>query len=219
MKKFYQPVDLRSRAAMTAYLKGHFRYPTMNSWNQATSYACNLKVDRLGLSAEISDKLLDMLATDEFQDAMLSLRCRFGMEHDYLWQAAMNGRSGGYLVLYQGYSRPGKYKSYCRSCGQKNYTSVSETGDVCGRCGSHSRVDYATPPLEVGAYPGRGTDDSEDFEDWSMDQLRERVRLVQEFDQLADAMVAEALELARTCTVEEEEYYVPQTRKVLVPSA
>jgi hypothetical protein len=80
-------------------------------------------------------------------------------------------------------------------------------------------VDYATPPLEVGAYPGRGTDDCEDFEDWSMDQLRERVRLVQEFDQLADSMVAEALELARTCTVEEEEYYVPQTRKVLVPSA
>ena len=39
MKKFFTPVDLRSRAAMTAYLDGHFRYPTMNSWNQATSYA------------------------------------------------------------------------------------------------------------------------------------------------------------------------------------
>ena len=48
MKKFYTPVDLRSRADMTAYLENHFRYPTMNSWNQATSYACNLKVDRLG---------------------------------------------------------------------------------------------------------------------------------------------------------------------------
>ena len=50
-------------------------------------------------------------------------------------------------------------------------------------------------------------------------QLRERVKLVQELDQLADAMVAEALELARTCTVETEEYFVPKTRKVLVPSA
>ena len=53
MKKFFTPVDLRSRAAMTAYLDGHFRYPTMNSWNQATSYACNLKVDHLGLDASV----------------------------------------------------------------------------------------------------------------------------------------------------------------------
>ena len=90
---------------------------------------------------------------------------------------------------------------------------------MCGRCGSHSRVDYTTPPMEIITYPGRGTDDGEDFEDWSLVQLRERVKLVQELDQLADAMVAEALELARTCTVETEEYFVPKTRKVLVPSA
>lgn len=219
MKKFYHAIDLRSRAAMTVYLEEHFRYPTMNSWNQATSYACNLKVDRLGLNAEIVDKLLDMVDTAEFQDAMQELRCQFGAEHDFLWQVGMNGRSGGYLVLYQGYRRPGKYKSYCRKCGQRNYTSISETGDKCGRCGNHSRVDYVTPPMEIGTYPGRGTDDSEDFEDWSMYQLRERVRLVQELDQLADAMVAEALELVRTCTVETEEYFVPKTRKVLVASA
>ena len=83
MKKFYTPVDLRSRADMTAYLENHFRYPTMNSWNQATSYACNLKVDRLGLSAGIVEKLLDMLDTFEFQEAMQDLRTRFGKEHEH----------------------------------------------------------------------------------------------------------------------------------------
>ncbi len=150
---------------------------------------------------------------------MQDLRTRFGMEHDYLWQVGMNGRSGGYLVLYQGCQKPSGYKSYCRECSQRNYKSVSETGDVCGRCGSHSRVDYTTPPMEIITYPGRGTDDNEAFEDWSLVQLRDRVKLVQELDQLADAMVAEALELARTCTVETEEYFVPKTRKVLVPSA
>ena len=67
MKKFYTPVDLRSRAEMTAYLENHFRYPTMNSWNQATSYACNLKVDRLGLSAGIVEKLLDMWTHSSFR--------------------------------------------------------------------------------------------------------------------------------------------------------
>ena len=45
--------------------------------------------------------------------------------------------------------------------------------------------------------------------------LRERVRLVQELDQLADRMVKEALYLAAHFEVVEENYYVPQARKVL----
>lgn len=45
--------------------------------------------------------------------------------------------------------------------------------------------------------------------------LRERVRLVQELDRLADRMVEEALYLAARFEVVEENYYVPQVRKVL----
>lgn len=53
MRKFSQPIDLRSRREMTDYLRNHFRYSTMNSWNHATSYACNLKIYGLGLDPEI----------------------------------------------------------------------------------------------------------------------------------------------------------------------
>ena len=49
MRRFYQSVDLRSRSQMTDFLTKHFRYPTMNSWNNAVSYACNLKIHKLGL--------------------------------------------------------------------------------------------------------------------------------------------------------------------------
>jgi len=79
-------------------------------------------------------------------------------------------------------------------------------------------VDYSKPPMEVVCYPGRGTDDGEDYEDWSIEELRSRVKLVQELDKLADSMVEQAVMLANTCTVEEEEYFIPQTRKVLVSS-
>ena len=41
---FSKRVDKRSRAEMTAYLSGHFRYNTMNSWNRSTTYACNMKL-------------------------------------------------------------------------------------------------------------------------------------------------------------------------------
>ena len=66
MKRFSVPVDLRSRKEMTDFLQTHFRYDTMNSWNCATSYACNLKIPRLGLSHEIESKLYELLDTTEF---------------------------------------------------------------------------------------------------------------------------------------------------------
>ena len=77
MRKFYQSVDLRSRKAMTDFLEHHFRYPTMNSWNGSYSYACNLKIYKLGLDQEIADKLYEMLDIPEFfyfqSDLVLSL--------------------------------------------------------------------------------------------------------------------------------------------------
>ena len=97
-------------------------------------------------------------------------------------QVSMNGKSGGYLVLYQGECHPSEYKSYCPQCGQRNFISVSDTGDLCGRCRQASRVDYTTPPLEVSVYPGRGTDDGGDFTDWDIEQLRNRVKLVQDLN-------------------------------------
>ena len=66
MRKFYQSVDLRSRKAMADFLEHHFRYPTMNSWNGSYSYACNLKIYKLGLDQEIADKLYEMLDIPEF---------------------------------------------------------------------------------------------------------------------------------------------------------
>ncbi len=66
MKRFYKPVDLRSRTEMTDFLQNHFRYNTMNSWNNSTSYACNLKVYRLGLTSEIENKLYDMVCVQGF---------------------------------------------------------------------------------------------------------------------------------------------------------
>lgn len=219
MKRFYQEVDMRSRKAMIHYLSNHFRYYTMNSWNRSTSYACNLKIDHLGLDFEIVDKLFDVIETQEFFYAQQELREAFGAAHDYRWQVRMNGRSGGYLVLYQGDQRPSQYKSFCVRCGQKNYTSVSETGTRCGACHHETRIDFDVMPVEITVYPGRSTDNGEDYEEWSLKQLRERVKLVQELDQLADALVQQAVMIAQNYSVVDEEYYLPQTRKVLVASA
>lgn len=217
MKTFYRPVNCRSRKDMTEYLREHFRYPTMSSWNDSTSYACNLKIYQLGLDSDTVDKLFELIQTDDFFQERSLLIQDFGSAHDYLWQAGMNGRSGGYLVLYQGERIPSGYKSYCTNCGQKSYRSVQETGNVCGVCRKPARVDFPGTHMQVTTFPGRGTDCDADFEDWSMYDLRNRVRLVQEFDRLADDMVQEAVFFAQNYAVQDEEYQVTQTRKALVP--
>ena len=172
MRRFYQSVDLRSRSQMTDFLTKHFRYPTMNSWNNAVSYACNLKIHSLGLCDEVYEKLYDLLECQEFFLALKELMDAFAAEHNYRWQVGMNGRSGGYLVLYQGEIKPSGYKSFCTACGQLNYRSIKETGKQCGKCGLHTRVDFDKPHMQVSTFPGRGTDDDTDFTDWSMDELK-----------------------------------------------
>ena len=212
---FSQRVDKRSRAEMTAYLSGHFRYNTMNSWNRSTTYACNMKLYKLGLDQETEDKLWDMIQVPEFYERLNERIEDFNRQHNYLWQAGWNGRSGGYLVLYQGGTKPSGYRSYCTKCGQKNYTSVAETGNWCGVCNEEARVDYIKPPMQIFPFPGRDVDMDEDFEDWSLYELQQRTELVQEFDRLADDIVAEALYIAQNHSVEERTVYMPTTELVL----
>ena len=78
-------------------------------------------------------------------------------------------------------------------------------------------IDYMTAPLNISVFPGRGTDDNENFKDWDINDIRERVRLVQEFDMLADKIVDYAIMCANNYIVEDEEIFIPKTRKILVP--
>ena len=82
-------------------------------------------------------------------------------------------------------------------------------------------IDYSVSVFKTQqsyTYPGRGIDMDEDYEDWSIQDLRDRVRLVQELDALADEMVQQAVQMAKDYSVEEVEILVPQTRVVLVPN-
>lgn len=214
-KTFSAIVDKRSRKNMIAYLREHFRYNTANYWNQSTSYACNMKITQLGLPPEVADSLFDLIVVPEFYQAFEPLIQKFGQRHQYCWQAGWNGRSSGYLVLYQGGQRLSQYRSYCTVCGQKNTTSVAENSCRCGVCGRETRKDYDKPPVELFVYPGRGTDMDDDFEEWSFFELRRRVDLIQDFDQLADDIVSAALRMTRSFTVIERAVYQPVTQKCL----
>lgn len=217
-KKFSTRVDRRSKRAMAEFLANHFRYHTMNSWNLASSYANNVKIYNV-IPDELQDKAYEILEADHY-DQINQLVADFDAEHDYQYQAGFNGRSGGYLVLYKGGWKPSEHKRICRDCGQKNFQA---TATKCGRCGSENMHDYSGK--EIFTRPGLGVDyDSdrvrgaytlEDFLEWEMFELRDRVELVQEFDQLCDDVVAEVISLCEAFDVEEETVMVPHTVKVL----
>jgi hypothetical protein len=58
---FFQDINLSDRDAMIQFLVNHYRYNTMNSWNDSTSYAHNMKVYKLGLSREETNNLYALM--------------------------------------------------------------------------------------------------------------------------------------------------------------
>ncbi len=217
---FESKVDMRSKKAMIDFLVNHFRYDTMNSWNRCTSYANNMKITHLDLSHDIKDKLWDMLDVDcdELRCSWEDLISDFERETGYT--AGWNGRSSGYLVMYEFEMKPTGYKSFCTNCGQRNYQLATETNCKCGVCGQNARRNYEKPPMQKSVF-SRSIDDfdAQDFAEYDMDWLKERVKLVQRFDQLCSDIIAEAVYYAENYEVEDEEYTVVKTRKVLKEKA
>ncbi|RPH88509.1 MAG: hypothetical protein EHM66_00440 [Deltaproteobacteria bacterium] len=91
------------------------RYYTLNSWNQSTAPAYNLKIHKV-INSNLQDKVFELMDCENFYDEINELITHFNIINNFEWQAGFNGRSGGYLVLYRGgkhedgrvYSQPGR---------------------------------------------------------------------------------------------------------------
>ena len=216
---YYKEIDKRYKESMVKYLRKHFRYSTMNSWNKSTSYTNNIKLYNIDKPKDIDqDRCWDMLSITEWQEKLSDLLEDFGRKHNWQWQTGINGRSGGYVVLYKGGIKPSGYKSYCSHCGQKNYQDVPEGQiGICGRCDAKARVNFGQTHMQVFTWPGKDVDMHENFEDMTLSQIRERVELVQDFDRLCDDIVSEFFVLCRNYRITEEQILVPKTIKILEP--
>ncbi len=216
---YFKEVDKRYREAMKAFLQKHFRYYTMNTWNRSTSYANNIKLYNIDKPDDVdNDTWWEMLWITEWQEKLSDLLEDFGRRHNWQWQAGINGRSGGYVVLYRGGIKPSGYKSYCTHCGQKNYQAVPEgQTDICGRCDAKARVNFRQTHMQVFTWQGKSVDEYEDFADWTLSEIRERVELVQDFDRLCDDLVSTFIDICRNYRIAEEEILIPKTIKVLEP--
>lgn len=277
----------RSKISMRGYLSEHPRYHTMSSVNRSHSYARGIKLQWLSFPDKATeDTAWDLLGcnTDWWADSGASMLLdEFARRWNWSWQIGSNGRSGGYLVLYQGGCKDSQHRSYCTQCGQRNFCRVEtppaadappeekfqaywltnhrwvpsvypnqsevaalglpperviqlvtelqkrfgvERGssgpwvtlhNVCGRCNQPARVNYAKPPVEHFSYPGKGTDEEQDYEDWDRSTLQQRVEVVWDFDQTVDQVIGTFINYCQNVRVEEEEILVSKTVRVAVP--
>ena len=95
---FYKTnIDITNDKQMFNFLKDHFRYATMNSWNDVYSIANNVKVYKLGLTGDCWTAL-NLLNHGEYDTLNWMIKDWESAHPGYV--VGFNGRSGGYLVLY-----------------------------------------------------------------------------------------------------------------------
>ena len=121
---YIKGIDITNDKQMFNFLKDHFQYYTMNSWNRSKSIAHNVKIYNLHLSGDQWTALTFLQDDDYFVVNMMIED--WEAEHPG-YKVGFNGRSGGYLVLYSADScrcvlpddvddseTYEEYKSYCR---------------------------------------------------------------------------------------------------------
>ena len=94
---YVKGIDITNDRQMFEFLKNHFQYYTMNSWNRLKSIAHNVKIYNLKLSGD-SWTALALLQDDDYFEVNLMIE-DWEAEHPN-YKVGFNGRSGGYLVLY-----------------------------------------------------------------------------------------------------------------------
>lgn len=151
---FYKKgIDITNDKQMFNFLKNHFTYYTLSSWNRLESIANNVKLYNLGLSGDWG-VALDLLTNGEYETLNCTVQ-EWCYEHPG-YKVYFNGRSNGYLVLMDEYTNSNilpdcisecedyeDYKQHCKEyCGSVkanrgllvNYTKLVQDFDKLCDC-------------------------------------------------------------------------------------
>lgn len=179
---YYKKVNKKSDKEMFEFLKGHFQYYTMNSWNGLKSIANNVKIYNI---KELDYDILEYLELDNYYTINDTIEL-WEMEHNG-YRVGFNGRSGGYLVLYNENNNKSVLDYYIDINLNSDYEILKQ--DI-------KESEYTT---------------MKDYHD----KLVEQVELVQDFDKLCDDLIQVCLDLKNNYKIVEEEQTYTKVVKVL----
>ena len=154
-------VDICNTKSMWNFLKNHYTYYTLNSWNRQKSIAHNVKLYNLDLEGDWTVAMRYLF--DESDAGCLQLAIddeirEFEEKYPY-YEVASNGRSGGYLVIYE----KQRHGSIIPDC-VEDYDTYEDFKEDIKSCWRGFKVT--------------------DF----YSELREAVEIVREFDKLCDRL-------------------------------
>jgi hypothetical protein len=182
------------------------RYDTMNSWNRSTAPAYNLKVHNV-INRELQDKVFELMDCEGFYDEINYMINDFDRENDYEWQVGFNGRSGGYLVLYRG----GKKTKHLTKEDFKSNNGYNGQVYISDRYGwknyeEAKKLNLVDREIITGIFtqPGKNIEDNE-----------VPGKVLRAFRTLAVNIVKHVEYMAKNASVDNEEYTVTKTRKVI----
>lgn len=208
----------KTRSQMVDYLKTHERYPTMNYNNQLFSYSMEIKVTGLTFpDRETRDRAFGLMGAEdrEIYEGPNEVLSNFQGRYEDRYQIGTNGRSGGYYVLYTGGYEMRRYFNFVPE-------DPDDKRDYSDRTGWLTHAEAKARGIAYSSYRKVHTDsvgldqdaDFDDKEEWTLEELRERVALIKEFDYTCELAVMEFIEFAFNHEAIEEE--VQFTRKVIV---
>ena len=98
-KYYYKGLTERTIEQKYQYIKTHFQYDIMNSWNKLKSFANNVKIYKMGLTNEQQNKFFELMQIDSDFLYYESICIIEEFEKLTNTQVYFNGRSGGYMVI------------------------------------------------------------------------------------------------------------------------
>lgn len=176
------------------YIKDHFTYDILNSWNNLKSIANNVKIYNLKLTSEQQNKFFELLDIDSdyIYDNLYCDIKDFEKLGDF--EIFFNGRNGGYLVIIP------NLKLYNR----KNILDLFFTDNI---------YDYDT----FKEYKKESIDSSYGYSNTDLNnKLEECYFLLKAFDKLCDILRADLFYILNTAEIKEETVLEERTYKRIV---
>lgn len=175
------------------YLKEHFKYYTMSSWNGLASIANNVKVHNLPLTKEQRKRFFELVCDEELNEQLYDIINSMLYHFKTLnkrYKVYFNGRSGGYLVLYNDNNNQSVLSEYIEDASSYE-EAINEY-----------KSDYNTTTKEARA---------------NIDYLiNNNFDIVQAFDKFCDDVLSELINILNNATVEEEEEQITVKHKILI---
>lgn len=173
------------------YLKNHFSYDIMNSWNNLKTIANNVKIYNLGLTNEQQNNFFEINEADD--DFLYYETIEIIKEFERLTntQVYFNGRSGGYMVIVPDFETTRRNEHIFEWMGVKDILYYDT---------------YKEYKKEQNEYAGN-------YNCSYKEEVEQAYYLVKAFDKLCDILRAELIYILNNATIKEEKEMIEQTRK------